>query len=175
MLGAVSATKLRINFLTESNYRMRVACVNLVRAYELSTIVVLDYAASTYHLYVREPGYRTHIHRLDFLKNYINNSFANQGTSERPESSVLEGSTRRTWLYLFEFCSGIIWKVILKRSKWVHNTKLDQADLNSLCQELFVRGLGFAVHMYPVWFVHEIFFRVRLLGVQSIFNESRRL
>ena len=42
------------------------------------------------------------------------------------------------------FCSGIIWKVILKKEVKINFTKIDQADLDS-SQEISNDGLGIVV------------------------------
>ena len=43
------------------------------------------------------------------------------------------------------FCSGIIWKVILKKRSKIYFTKIDQADLDSPRRELSNGVLGIVV------------------------------
>ena len=59
------------------------------------------------------------------------------------------------------FCSGVIWKVILKKRSNMDHIKIDTAYLDSPCQELSVRGLGFVVALMVCW---EIDSCMRSLG-----------
>ena len=80
----------------------------------------------------------------------------NRGTSERSETLAQEGSTRRIRFCGDCFCSGVIWKVILKkRPKMVH-TNIVSADLDSPRRELSVRGHGFVVALPVFWGINFV-------------------
>ena len=72
----------------------------------------------------------------------------NQGTSEGSETSEQEYVdtylTRQIQIYRVYFCSGIIWKFILKKGQKSISQKYT-AYLDFLCRELSKGGLGIAV------------------------------
>ena len=60
----------------------------------------------SYHLYARTLDARACAHQLDFPKNPKNNPQTNRGTLEGPETSVLEGLTRRIqFCRVYPFCT----------------------------------------------------------------------
>ena len=79
---------------------------------------------------------------MGFLKN---NFPTNQDTLEGPESLVLELLARRIRFCFDYFCSGIIWKVFLKKRSKIDHTKIAEEDLDSTRREFSVRGLKFVV------------------------------